>query len=145
MSEVPKRRGRPRGSSPTAKEDHVALERAFELVQNGKPITTACRIAAIELKLPGFNPEGRLRRKYRGFRDEKLAALARAKEARALEPAQPVAAKEQDARTIAGSPPQIPSRRELEELRKNAEFYQKNKKAFGEAHSARAYFKSFRR
>jgi hypothetical protein len=142
MSEVPKRRGRPRGSSPTAKEDHEALERAFELEQSGKPITTACRIAADELKLPRSNPADRLRKKYPKFRDEKLAALARAKEA----PPQPVAAKAQDARTIAGYPPQILSPRELEELKKNAEFIRKNRKAISEAHAAaRDYFKWSRR
>jgi hypothetical protein len=147
MSEVPKRRGRPRNSSPTAKEDNEALERAFELEQkNGKPYTTACRIAADELKLPGSNPQDRLRKKYPRFRAEKLAALARTKEARPLEPLQPVAAKAQDARTHEGYPPKILSRRELEELRRNAEFIQKNRKAISEAHSAaRDYFKRGRR
>jgi hypothetical protein len=47
---------------------------------------------------------------------------------------------------IAGYPPQIPSPRELEEIRKHAEFVQKNRKAISEAQAAAwAYFKSLGR
>jgi hypothetical protein len=147
MSEVPKRRGRPRGSSPTAKEDHEALERAFELEQKeGMPYTTACRNAANGLKLRGSNPEDRLRKRYPRFRDEKLAALARAKEARPSEPPHLVEAKAQYARMIAGYPPQMPSPRELKEIKRNLEFFEKNRKTISEAQAAAlAYFKSLRR
>jgi hypothetical protein len=147
MSDVAKTRGRPRNSSPTAKEDNAALERAFELEQEKRqPYTTACRNAANELKLPGSNPQDRLRKKYPRFRTEKLAALARAKEARPSEPPHLVEAKAQYARMMAGYPPQMPSPRELEEIKKNLEFFEKNRRTISEAQAAAlAYFKSLRR
>ena len=76
MSAKIRKKGRPPGSSQYARCDEQALERMLELVREGQPVATAARTVVVEMKIPGTNPEERLRKKFSRDRAKIAARVA---------------------------------------------------------------------